>query len=152
MALKHHSVELVHHGIVRGVEVHGHLLQNHPPLFLDLPGRKHGVEGDVGEQVKSLIEVLVKHGGVEADFFFGGVGVQLPPQRLQPVDDVKRFALSGAFEGHVLPKVRQPLLVLLLIAAADVEHEAAVGNLGGAYLLVEYPNAVGQGMKMIIRH
>ncbi len=62
------------------------------------------------------------------------------------------LALGGAFESHVLPEVGQPLLVLVFIAAADIEHEATVGDLGRGDLLVEYPDAVGQGMEVIIRH
>ena len=61
-------------------------------------------------------------------------------------------ALSGAFKGHVLPEMGQAKLVRGFVAAAYVQDKAAVRNFGMGNLLVYNPDAVGQGMQVMVRH
>jgi hypothetical protein len=89
---------------------------------------------------------------VEADFFFRRVGIQFTAHRLQPVEDVKRFSLAGAFKGHMFPEVRNALLVGFFVAAANVQRKAAVRNFGVGNLLVHQLDAVGQGIYLIVFH
>ena len=149
---EHDGIEIIDDGVFRRVLVHAHLLQNHAPLLLHLAAGKDGVEGEVGEQLKRALEVRAQQRGVEADFFLGGVGVQLAAHGFEAVEDVEALALFGAFEGHVLPEVGQALLVRGFIARADVEQKAAVRNFSVQYLLVQQADTIGVFENFVIGH
>ena len=145
-------VEPVNNGILRGVIVHAHFLQNHAALLFQLPGRKHRVERQVGEQLKRPLKMRAEQGRIEADFLLGGVGVQFAAHRFEAVEDVEALALFGAFKRHVLPEVGQALLVWGLIARANVEQKATVRNLGVQHLLMQQADTVRIFVKMIVGH
>ncbi len=52
----------------------------------------------------------------------------------------------------MLPEMGKSLLVRLLIAATDIEHDTAMRNLGMRYLPVRDANPVRQGNNFVIFH
>ena len=83
---------------------------------------------------------------MKTHFFFRRVGIQLPSDRFEAIDDVVRFAFLSSFESHVLPKVREALLVWLLVPTTNVEHNPPVSDLGMWYLFVYNTDAIRQGV------
>ena len=62
------------------------------------------------------------------------------------------FAFLRTFEGHMLPEMSQSLLKGLFVAAPNVKHNPAVGNLRVQDLFVCNANSVGQGVNFVIFH
>lgn len=93
MVGKHQLVEVVLNSIFGRIFVDGHFLQNHIPFFFDLRLRKSTVEGNIGEEIKSLVGMVVEYRRIKANIFFGGVSVQLTTERIKLVDDLKRASL-----------------------------------------------------------
>jgi hypothetical protein len=57
---------------------------------------------------------------------------------------VKGFSFLGAFEGHMFPKMRQTLLLLVLVSTANVEDKSTVHQSGMRNLLMDNPNPIGK--------
>lgn len=89
---------------------------------------------------------------MKTHFFLRRIGIQFAPEYFEPRDYMVRLSFLCTFEGHVFPKMSQSLLMGLLIAASDVEHNTAVGNLRVRYLFVGNPNSVRQCVNLIIFH
>ena len=143
-------IEIVLNGILRRIVIHRHFFQNYPPFTLDLPVRKRRMKGDVGDQLNRFFGVRFQHRSVKTNLFFGRICVEFTANVFQSVDDVMRLPPGGAFEGHVLPEMSQPLLMRLFVAAPDVEHKPYVSNLCMEHLLVGNTDAVGQGVQVIV--
>ena len=60
-----------------------------------------------------------------------------------------RSAFFSTFERHVLPKMRQSLLLGRLVAATNVEHDAAMRDLGVGYLLMDNADSIRENMQLI---
>ena len=109
--LDHHAALLVH---LLGIEEH-----RLGPVLQDLKRRLQdgGIVHGHAQHVDGFVEA-----GVGVD-----VGAELHPDRLQIVDQLLLLEVPGAVERHVLGKVGQAKLVLVLQDGAGVHQQAELG-------------------------
>ena len=101
------------------------LLQHDLPLALRLFGVEEGVSKHVREQVDGEGQVFGEGAGVIAGQLPVGEGVEVPPDVVHFVGDVLAAGPAlGAFEEHVLQKVRQSGLRGSFVAASGGHPEA----------------------------
>ena len=91
---------------VRVVLVDLDLFQNHAALALDLRRGEDRVEHQVGQHVQRNGHVFGQRLDVEADGFLAGECVQVAANRVHLTGNLLRGAGVGAFEKHVLHKMR----------------------------------------------
>jgi hypothetical protein len=89
---------------------------------------------------------------VEAYFFFGGVGVEFTSYPFERVQDVKSTSLLGTFKSHVLPEMRQSLLLGPLVTATNIEHNTTMRYLGVGYGFVSYSDSVRESINLVFFH
>src|SRR5690606_15713421 len=82
------------------------------------------------QQLQCFVKVSVQYRCMETDLFFRGIGIQLTPYVFKTIDNVERTSFFCSFECHMLPEMRKALLKGQLITAADIQHNAAMGDLG----------------------
>lgn len=138
-------LELVVDEVGRLVAVAVDFLDDDVFLVFDFVERELRVEEDVAEKFDATREVLDERGGVDAGFLLGGEGVEFAADAVDAVEDVIGAAVGGAFEDGVLDEMSDALLGALLVAGADVDIDARVGD-GGVGVAEDYPEAVGEGM------
>jgi hypothetical protein len=65
---------------------------------------------------------------------------------------VESFSLSCSLKSHVFPKVGDPLVCGVFIAATNVKHNAAMNNFGGSDMIMNDTNAVGKSIDFVMPH
>ena len=78
-----------------------------------------------------------------ARLLLGGVGVELGPDAVEPVQDVEGAPLRRPLEQRVLDEVREPVLAVQLIPRPRLDQQAAVPDVAPVFE-VHAPNAVRQ--------
>ena len=144
MLVEDQGIQFILDSIFWGVSVHGHFFKDYLTLFFNLFFWKSRMKGDVKEEFCGLGVVLFQNGGIETNFFLGGIGIQFPTQRFQAVDDVKASSFLRPLEGHVFPKMSQAFLLLILIPTAYVENKTTMDQTGMIDLLMYNSNSVGK--------
>ena len=73
------------------------------------PGVKTGIQHQVAENVHGDRHVFVQNLGTEADALLGGECIHVAPDRIHLAGDFLSGAVPGAFEHHVLDKMRDAI-------------------------------------------
>jgi hypothetical protein len=90
---------------------------------LDLVGRECRTHHDVGQQVDGKRQMLVEDLDVVARVLLRGKGIELATDRVNGLGDVLGAAVVGAFEEHMLDKVRNAAaLVAFMPRTAHQPH------------------------------
>ena len=101
------------------------------------------MEGDVGDQLHCTPEVLRQVGRRDPGLLLGGVGVELGPDAVEPVQDVEGAPLCRPLEERMLDEVREPILAVQLIPRPRLDQQSAVPDVAPV-LEVHTPDAVWQ--------
>ena len=75
MVFKNQIVKVILYGILRGILVHRHFLQNHCPLFFNLFLRKGSMKSNIRKQLYWFLKITIQHRSIKTNFLFGGIGV-----------------------------------------------------------------------------
>jgi hypothetical protein len=78
----------------------------------------------VGRHAQRVLRVVVARRGI-------GVGTDAQAERRQKIDEALLRKVLRAFELHVLDKMRQPLLVVVLEHRPGPDHQPQLGTAGG---------------------
>ena len=143
MAGEQHLLELVEDGVAGVVPPRVDLVDDDVALLGDLPLGKGRMEGDVGDQLHRAPEVLGQVGRRDPRFLLGGVGVELGPDAVEPVQDVEGAPLRRPLEQRMLDEVREPILAIQLIPRPCLDQQSAVPDVAPV-LEMHTPNAVRQ--------
>ena len=136
--------EHVVHKILRGVLVHGDLLQDHAALLGQLLLVDGGAGDQVGQDIHRQGQILVDHLGVEAGAVAAGEGVELTAHGVHLFGNLPGSTLHGSLENHVLQEVAQAVLLRLLHHRADMHPRADGNRAQEGQPLADHPEAIGQ--------
>ena len=133
------------------VQVHLDFFEDDLALFFHVFGIEFRAKDQIGDDVKSDGQVLVKNFGVEANLFFGSESVEHAADGIHFAGDGFGGAALGAFENHVLHEMREAIF-FGDFAAGAVANPDADGN--GAHVghgLGDHHEAVGQNVLLRCR-
>jgi hypothetical protein len=104
-------------------------LHDHVLLTLELRGIEGRLRQDVGQHVDGERHVRPEHAREIGRGLEARRRVDVAADRLDLLGDLPRRAAFGALERHVLEKVRNAVLLGLLVAAAGADPDANRGGL-----------------------
>ena len=113
--------EVVGH-VVGAVSRRGDLLQDYLPLALELRAPERRLLQDVGDEAERDALVALEHTGEISRRLDAGRRVKLAADLLDLLGDLLGATLLRPFEGHMLEKMRDPMLALALVAAPAPTH------------------------------
>src|SRR6266566_2830397 len=132
--------------ILRIVQVHFNLFEDHLALFLHIFRIEFWAEHEVRDDVKSDGQVLVKNFGVEANLFLGSEGVKHAADGVHFAGDGFGGAPLGALENHVLHEMGQAVLFRHFAARAVAGPDAHGDGAHVRHGLGDNHEAVGQNV------
>src|SRR5690606_20139257 len=103
-------------------------LQNHALLARQFLRVEGGAGEDVRENVERERHVLAEDARVVTGVLEARGGVEIAAGVLDLLDDLARVAARRSLEGHVLKKMRDAVLVRLLVARAGADPDAERGR------------------------
>ena len=128
MTGKQGLLETVVYIVRRTVFVRFDLVDDHPLLGPDFLFRERGACRQFQQQRSRLRQVLLQHGGVEDDFFLGGIGVQLAAQAVEVAVDGRGALVPCPFEYRVFGKMGDPVRKSFLVPGAAADAQGAIGH------------------------
>ena len=143
-------VEVLEHDVIGRILRRADFLHDDALLALEFVRHEGRIGQDVGEHVERERHVGLHHPRIIGGGFGRGAGVEIAADRLDFLDDLARGAPGRALEGHVFQKMRDAVLVRLLVTAADAGPDAerrgfqmrhGVGDDGQAGRQLGYVNA-----------
>jgi hypothetical protein len=99
---------------------------------------------DIGEHVEGERHVASEHARVIGGHFDAGRRIQVAAHRLDLFGDLPGRALLGPLERHVLEKMRNPVLVRALVAAAATDPNAERRGLEMRHVVGDHDEAGGK--------
>src|SRR5262245_24253564 len=134
--------------VLRIVEIHLDLFQHYLAFFGDVLGIEAWSQHQVRDDVESDRQILIENFSVEANLFFGSEGVEHAPDGIHFTSDSFRRTPLGAFEHHMLHKVRQPILLERLAARTVAHPHTDRDRANMAHRLGHYNQTVGQNVTL----
>jgi len=89
------------------VEIHLDLFEDNLAFFADVVGIETRTENEIGDDIEGDGQVLVEDLGVKANLFLGSESVEHAADGIHLAGDIFGGTAFGAFEDHVLEKVRE---------------------------------------------
>ena len=117
-------LEIIEDDVVGRVVGLADLLQDHRALALELLRIEGRVLQNIGEDVEGERQILLEHLGVICRAFARGVGVEVAADGLDLFGDRARAAPLGAFERHMLEKMRGAVDLRRFVPGADIDPNA----------------------------
>ncbi len=117
-------LEEIEHEVVGRIGRCADLLHDHALLALQLGLVEGGLGENVGEDIEREPDVLAEHAREVARHLVAGRRIEVAADRLDLLGDLARIAPLGAFERHVLQKMRDAVLGGLLVARAGADPDA----------------------------
>src|SRR5688500_3868050 len=130
--------------VVGRVLDHADLLEDHPPLELEILGAEQWAKDQVGDDIGGMLEVLVEHARLIRRVLAGGVGVERAAERLQGQGDVLRAPRGRPLEHHVLEEMRHPHPIARLVHGRRADPRAECDRPYSRHVLGEYGQPVRQ--------
>ncbi len=96
------------------------------------------------EQVKESGELVSQNFTVKTGVFLGGKGVGSAPQLVDFPGQLIRITAAGAFEGHMLQEVGQPIFRSSFIPGAGIDPDPQGDGVKMGYGFGYHPDAVRQ--------
>ena len=117
-------------------------IYNHLLFAFQFAVGKGRVKDNIGHQLHGLAEIAFEDGRVDRGVLFGGKGIQLATEILEPAVYLPRLTLLGAFEEGVFGEVCQAEFVGRLIARAGSNDQRTMGYGSTLHLTMDAANAV----------
>src|SRR5712691_9100207 len=115
---------MIEDDVVGGIVGLTDLLQDYCALALELLRVEGRVLQDVGKDIEGKRYVLLEHFRVVGRALARGVGIDLAADRLDLLGDRASASPFGAFEGHVLEKMRDAVDVSRFVPRTDIDPDA----------------------------
>jgi hypothetical protein len=132
--------------VVGIILVHFDLFQDYAAFPGYVFGIEYRVQNEIGENFKSDGNIFILNLDIKANAFLGGERVHIAADGIDLAGDLLGSAVLGAFEDHVLDKVRNAVGLRSLVARASLQPNADGRRADVFHLLGDDGKAVGQNL------
>ena len=108
---------------------------------LELAGVENGISQDVAEDVEAEADIGLQHTGKVRGRLDAGCRVDLAPDRLDLLNDLRGGAAAGALEGHMFQEMAETVFAVLLGPGTGADPYAERGALQMIHPMRDHPEA-----------